>query len=82
MLAEKAATAKTHQVIGIRYAKSCSQLCMVNQAIGEAMMIAMATSFKNSLVSRFTIFGYGCPQHFTNSDFPRALHGAVRRQTQ
>jgi len=40
------ATANTHQLILILYAKSCNQLLITNQDIAQAMTIDIPTSFK------------------------------------
>ena len=48
------AEAKTHQPIFIRYAKSCNHLLLAHQAIGEAIRIAMPTSFIKSFDNNLT----------------------------
>ena len=45
---EMPAITNTHTLILILYAKSCSQLCMIHQVTGTAMMNAIKTSFKKS----------------------------------
>ena len=54
----------TVQLIGIRYAKSCSHLCITNQAIGEATKIETAISFKKSLESKLTMLVTLAPSTF------------------
>lgn len=59
-----AARGKTHQAIVVRYAKSCSQVCIANQAMGEAMIRAMATRRRNSFESRPTMVETEAPSTF------------------
>ena len=54
----------TIQPIFVRYAKSCNHLFMANHAIGEAMTIAMSTSFRNSLDNNVTILEMLAPSTF------------------
>ncbi len=54
----------TSQPIFILYAKSCSHLFMKYQASGDAIMIAMTTSFKKSFDSKLRIFETVAPNTF------------------
>src|SRR5688500_5049426 len=55
--ADKPAIKNTSQPISILYAKSCSHLLIIYQANGDAITIAMATSFKKSFDNSKMIFG-------------------------
>jgi hypothetical protein len=62
-----------HQLIGARYAKSCSRLFMVYHAMGEAMHTDNNNSFTTSLESRIKISRTVRPQYFAHTDFPYTL---------
>src|SRR4030095_3737162 len=50
--ASEPATINIHQPMEMRYAKSCSHLCMKYQAKGEAINNAIVTSFRKSFDSK------------------------------
>lgn len=59
-----AAMIKTETPILIRYAKPCSQWCIINQAIGKAMSSAIITSFKKSMDNMAVILFMDAPITF------------------
>src|SRR4030095_5622544 len=61
MTASNPAATNIHQLMLIRYAKSCSQLCIIHQAMGDAMTKAIATSLMKSFESSVTIFDTDAP---------------------
>ena len=58
------ATAKTHQRILVRYAKSCSHRFITNHAIGDATRTANIINFKKSFDSIDVIFNTDAPNTF------------------
>ena len=56
-----AANAKTHQLISVWYAKSCNQVFIAYQAMGDAMTMAIRTSLRKSLESRITRLATDAP---------------------
>ena len=71
------AKTKTHQPIFIRYAKSCNHLFPAHHAIGEAIRIAMPTSFMKSFDNNLNNACYRSSEHLTDTYFFGALFGRV-----
>src|SRR6185369_17520919 len=55
------AIANSHQLMLILYEKSCSHLCITYHAIGNAMTLAMITSFTKSFDNSRSIFDTEAP---------------------
>ena len=62
--ANNPAPAKTHQLIAIRYAKSCNHLFMAYHATGKAISQEIIISFKKSLESMPAILPTDAPKTF------------------
>ncbi len=61
MTAKNPAAKNNHQLILMRYAKSCSHLCMINHASGDAITKATITSLIKSLDRSMMIFDTEAP---------------------
>src|SRR4051812_12469210 len=57
-------TANTHQLISVRYTKSCSHLFITNHAMGEAIVNASNTNDKRSFDNKETICVTDAPNTF------------------
>src|SRR5688572_16669593 len=58
------AKANTHQLIFIRYVKSCSHLCITHHARGNAIKLAIITNLIKSFDNNMRIFDTEAPRTF------------------
>ena len=69
------ASTNIHHCISIRYAKFSNHLCIIHQARGEAMIMALRTSLTNSMESMRVISETVAPITFRTYFFSALIGG-------